>query len=1609
MTDIRNKLVLEVDAKGAQGAAKSLGRVADAVEDIHDNMPPDDLFDDADFDRMAASAEDAADAARDYAEAVDDGARATREVAKATQGAGKAAKELTAEEKRQLAIEQAREKALHDLTALQDEQTRNARQAAALLQRRNALATELASLTDASAESDRRRLAIAKELERQADAEALNADEAVQLGRQVAELEERRRRNNVELLSLSDRDQQQQRAAIAAAKTREQLEQQRAALLDVTTADQREEVHLLREAERLNNELAAQSDRYLGIHRQDLALQRQGEALKVQEASLANEAQRASRTRIQAEQQRIALAVQLEGLSDAEQRAMRDRLAAARQLEQLEQQRAQGGNLAIMQAHQQVALDQQRRQLAVDLLSSQDASIQGARKQKWVRDQVFRLEQELADINNPQIQGMRAQLEMEKLKLKLVDEILEIEQGRGGAISDANQLLQSETSELREKLKLLEQEKAIHNDIRELSRTAGTVGDLRNARNDQVRLENMRDLNDETVRLQQMAGDKTILRQMRAQEVLRERIRLSTRTWRDYVSQYAEVLEKTDSSIQVWFTIGMVIERAFQGFLSGAITNAIQDANERLGEVASTAEILAGAGGTLTKRQAGSASLRAAELGVSAQGRKLAQFASGLGGRSVLLGESEDIGQATVTALQQLQEEFAKGELGQAFQDLGTSQARFNDAVRRAAAERGVLPEALDLQTRQQLLLAQATNDSTLALSLYGAEQVKGAAQLKSFVFEARDAIFGALAEGDLHRILVASLERDISFAQQAADEQAAFKARVGGRKIAEMEESGGYEDTEFQLRQRQAEAEKQLAATVETERLARTRAVTQELVKQMDTLLLLSDRGGEELLLLGQILEMERSATGSVMDRVKAQAALLAKSELISADMLIQMRSKIGLQGIDQVLAELQARQLQATIKANEAKAAGNKLRLEGAKFAALEEGKDRFSAGLELARNQARLEFEQAFLKYQEQTGATAQEAADRMKDERVQALLRLETEQATLAEKRKFGVLFTEHQQKQKEANAEVLAMKEQILAASDNMEMFNRTLGRAVAVQAFKKISDDGQLLLEKLVGGKDQLDEMVMSAGRLAGALNNLSGGKLFGDNFLNRLFMKDDEKDKTSGGGGKKDKTGSGGSKKEDDLLERLRREKIARDIAAAEYSAAKQQEVVMTHLDNMRAIFSPSAESPLALDYLFGANFDAELALKAQELEWWYRDTMKQAGDRAKERAAVELAFEEKKALLMREASRRQYAEMMRDLDAAVAQGFGVIKSAAARAAAGWDEVERRHAHMTQAVAAARARIMDEARFDSASGYLTLMGDRDLTETELNLHKQRESLEAERDYELGAYEWTAAQKYAIELDYQQRIFELEQEHNRARLEENNRLREANLAIAEQGLAEVKELMSAFSDEARSMSEGSQATFQGGISQFGKDMVEGFGAAQVGMMGLVATMGEVDEALVKMKEKDANAVGVWAGALAGAGAASLKYTDGIIKDERKKAAIKGAIHAASAIGEYATGNVVGGTMHALAAAQFFAIAGTATKAPEKAKKAEATKKTALSATTVALSRDRGPTAITNVFVSLEPISGRAMVSELNNTARTTRGTSIDARLMRPTATVRTDL
>lgn len=409
--------------------------------------------------------------------------------------------------------------------------------------------------------------------------------------------------------------------------------------------------------------------------------------------------------------------------------------------------------------------------------------------------------------------------------------------------------------------------------------------------------------------------------------------------------------------------------------------------------------------------------------------------------------------------------------------------------------------------------------------------------------------------------------------------------------------------------------------------------------------------------------------------------------------------------------------------------------------------------------------------------------------------------------------------------------------------------------------------------------------------------------------------------------------------------------------------------------------------------------------------LEWQYADEMKQAGDNAKKRVAVEGALYDRIAELQKQMESRN-ATFFANLSAGITEYAQATQDGLGMVGEAWRTWETMMARQSEIAESFREDARRAPIWDSFATVGTdVTGRRKESEGEKQKTREWDAMLKQREVELASQKWTANQKLMIEQYYQSELYKIEQQYNQARFDENQRIREEQKASAMAALQETQDLMAKFSDEARSMSEGSQATFQGGLSQLGKDAATGLDYAMASGIGLIGVMENIDKISMDMKNAEKNGVSVVAKGVAGAVSAAAQAADGIVKNERWKAGIKGAVHSAESLGAYAEGNVLGGTMHALAAAKFFVIAGTANDAPAKAAKSEATKRTALSANTVALGRERGISAITQVFIQLQPITGEATVTMLNESARSGRmsGRAIDSRLTRPTATSRTEI
>lgn len=1524
-----------------------------------------------------------------------------------------------------IALERERAATATKLASIKDAGLTAQRQEIALQQKAQSLAVDIAAQSDATQATERQRLALMKQMEAAQLALASAADGEQESARQkVADIRAAQ--------GLNDQLRQQQDTSLAGMRDELALQQKRnaaavelAALGDADLVDAQKIIALERERASMATKVEASKDEALTAQRQELAITQKIEALTTELSLLENDAVVDAQRVLAVNKEIEATKAKLAAAQDVSNEATRQELAAIQAKQKLEDSlasiKAQTSDAALNAAQYEEQFLKEKLQLENKLknLNATDPEYEQTKKNIKLIEDRRALEQKIAIINDVQAQALSSQLDLEQQKLATAKQIADIEAG-GSTDKDL--------AALKEKLGLLEQQQQIEDAIAESKRKA-PGGDLADLQALSVVQQTTQDTQDELTKLQAIANDPAMLKQIQQQRALQQQIDLSTRTWRDYINGYAEVLEKMDSSIQAWATFGMAISAAWSVYTSGALSRSIEDATDRMGKMSAAAETYAATHGILTQGQSRQAALRAGEQGVSkgSQG-KLGGMAAALGQRAVVLGESDNLGEATIEALKGLQDEFSKGELGDSFKNLGVSVAQYERSVRMAAAHKGVLPEALDRQTRQQILLAQATNDSTGALALYSSEQLKGAQKTENFLQELK-AGFGRVVAGDGVQKAFGFDEADLASSEVSRSRNAFLKAKeksewtrgtVGGV-------GGASEGTAASLERATAEAKIAYEQAIQKNMLAESfvlqRGINQELALKTESLLMLGAEGAKELLTLNETfrLEKQRRETREEIARLEAAGleiptALdmklldinqkldknLTASKLISKEDFWQLQKKLTGAHLQNIINEGAATQLTAQSKVAENEAKALKFRLENTKIMGS-------MTKLEQVRALAAAEFRSEVLKELDMQGKTLEQAEAYLGHAKIQNMLKLEGEKAVNVELMKRDKLMTGEQKQILEVRNLVTDLKLETLGLTTNAAEYHATIGQAVAVQAFEKWGSGAKALAEQFGIGDEALGRMVQKAGNLAGVVDLIAGGGLFTDNFLEKLFAADkDKKDPTGAGAGKKDK--AGGGKKDDDMLERLRRERIERQIADAATLGAVTEEAYEHQKD---FIEDNLKEVSAAYEATYGDMGAIDQTMRGQlaRLEWQYAEGMKQAGDDAAKQKAIKGQLADHLAVLQKEMEARN-ATFFTSLEEGLGRYASTAQVKLAEASAAWQAHVKEYEVMQQLVADAQKDINARALDNVVVDEVTTSGpQRKLSDGEKGAVNARAEAAAQMKEVLSAHQWSADQKLVIEANYQAKLYEIEQSYNQARFDENQRIRDEMAASAQAALAETQELMSHFSDEARSMSESSQATFQGGLSNIGMKSAEALDGMMAGMIGYIGILGEVDKAKTALVNTEANAASVYAKGAAGIISAGAKAADGVIKSERWKAGVKGAVHTAESIGAFASQDYVGGTMHALAAAKFFVIAGTASEAPAKAKKAEATKRTALSQNTVALSRDRGMTAWTQVFIQLHPITGEAMVSTMNDSARrgNMTGRGIDSRLTRPTATVRTEV
>lgn len=164
------------------------------------------------------------------------------------------------------------------------------------------------------------------------------------------------------------------------------------------------------------------------------------------------------------------------------------------------------------------------------------------------------------------------------------------------------------------------------------------------------------------------------------------------------------------------------------------------------------------------------------------------------------------------------------------------------------------------------------------------------------------------------------------------------------------------------------------------------------------------------------------------------------------------------------------------------------------------------------------------------------------------------------------------------------------------------------------------------------------------------------------------------------------------------------------------------------------------------------------------------------------------------------------------------------------------------------------------------------------------------------------------------------------------------------------------------------------------------------------MAGLTGQFKELDEAVTKGKLTGGQADVMKANAVVGAAG---RAAAGVIKNERARAAVQGAVEVALAASSFAIGDIAGGIAHTAAAGLFFAAAGRGSGA-SAATRSITPRRSAAGSDRQSTAGDRRA-AQTQVNIFINPIGGRAIVDEVNRSAARQAGVAFNSRVMQGAA------
>jgi hypothetical protein len=187
--------------------------------------------------------------------------------------------------------------------------------------------------------------------------------------------------------------------------------------------------------------------------------------------------------------------------------------------------------------------------------------------------------------------------------------------------------------------------------------------------------------------------------------------------------------------------------------------------------------------------------------------------------------------------------------------------------------------------------------------------------------------------------------------------------------------------------------------------------------------------------------------------------------------------------------------------------------------------------------------------------------------------------------------------------------------------------------------------------------------------------------------------------------------------------------------------------------------------------------------------------------------------------------------------------------------------------------------------------------------------------------------------------------------------------------------------------ESGTVGEQAVASLSGTVLMLGQDMA-----------GMADQFKGIDEAMAKGSITSGQAEVQKANAIVGAAG---RAAAGVIKNERARAAVQGAVEVALAASSFAIGDIAGGIAHSAAAALFFTASGRGSGGTAAARNITPRRSAAGS--------DRGSSAgdrrqaTTQVNIYMNPITGRAIVDSVNRDSARQAGLAFNGRVMQGAA------